>query len=71
MSEAGGTAGSAASDLAEGDPLGAANHQRTVRALTFALAVIALVLAGGAWAAVRSGGGGNAFLGWFALTMRR
>jgi polar amino acid transport system permease protein len=69
MSEAGGTAGSAASDLAEGDPLGAANHQRTVRALTFALAVIALVLAGGAWAAVRSGGGGNAFLGWFALTM--
>ena len=69
MSVAGGSAGSAAVDLAEGDPIGAANHRRTVRALVFALAVVALVLAAGALAAVRANGGGNGFLGWFCLAL--
>jgi len=69
MTDAGGVAGSAAVDLAEGDPLGESNHRRAVRALAFAIAVIALVIVGGAWAAARSGGGGNGFLGWFCLTL--
>jgi polar amino acid transport system permease protein len=69
MSVAGGAAGSAAVDLAEGDPLAAANHRRSVRALVFALAVVGQVLAGGAWAAIRSGSGGNGFLAGYALTL--
>jgi polar amino acid transport system permease protein len=46
-----------------------ANTGRTLRALGLSIAVIALVLLGGALAALRAGDTDNGWLGWFFLTL--
>ena len=47
----------------------AANHRRSIRSVALAVFVVLAVLAGAVLAALRSGGGGNGFLGYFCLTL--
>jgi polar amino acid transport system permease protein len=53
----------------EVDPVGAANHRRSTRALALAVLVVVGVLVGAAVAALRSDQTKNGFLGWFCITL--
>ena len=57
-------------DLAGADTaMAATNRRRSVRSVAFSILVVTAVLVGAVIAALRSGGGGNGFLGYFCFTL--